>query len=535
MLRANNLKGELPEELGYLSELKELDLSDNYLIGNIPSSIGHLQKLTKLNLRNNGFNGTIPTGMYDLSTLEYLNAKDNYLSGSLTNDIGRMKALITLDLSENQFTGTIPDSIIQLNDLKYLTLSDNYLHGSIPTNIGQMTSLLKLVLIDNDLSGTLPASIGQLTALTNLNISHNKISGTIPVEIGNLSNLYELVVSFNDLSGELPSSMRQMNSLRLLAVHQNHLSEIAEDVRNMSFHIVNLSANKFLFEEMEGISGNMFDYILQDTLYSGNTIQFGHKWKTDTLLIPDAHSVNNEYQWYKDGIAIPGAIDSIFVIDTVLPNREGRYHAEVTNTRLPGLMLLRDTIRYFVDPKTLPVELIDFKVVEQLGTALVVWTTLSEVNADYYDILRSKDGINWQSIGQVKACGTCSEKKQYTLVDPSPVAGVSYYKLVQHDADGQFESFGPVTFGRAKDQRQHSISVYPTICTDKVSVKPKGNLSGMTSIRMISMQGQLIQEWQFEEISATGFDLDLSAPSGTYLLVFTNQHHNEAHRIMVKK
>ena len=44
-LQGNGITGEIPKELGYLSNLTTLDLENNRLTGEIPSNLGNLKKL----------------------------------------------------------------------------------------------------------------------------------------------------------------------------------------------------------------------------------------------------------------------------------------------------------------------------------------------------------------------------------------------------------------------------------------------------------------------------------------------------------
>ena len=59
-LPGHRMKGQLPAELGNLSELGYLMLSGNQLTGSIPSELGKLTKLWYLNLINAGLSGSIP-------------------------------------------------------------------------------------------------------------------------------------------------------------------------------------------------------------------------------------------------------------------------------------------------------------------------------------------------------------------------------------------------------------------------------------------------------------------------------------------
>ena len=64
-LRGNQLSGEIPAELGSLSNLKTLWLYSNQLSGEIPPELGNLSNLQGLNLSYNDLSGCVP------STLEY--------------------------------------------------------------------------------------------------------------------------------------------------------------------------------------------------------------------------------------------------------------------------------------------------------------------------------------------------------------------------------------------------------------------------------------------------------------------------------
>ena len=65
----NQLSGEIPPELGNLSNLSELVLIDNQLSGEIPSELGNLASLTGLHLHENQLSGEIPSELGNLASL----------------------------------------------------------------------------------------------------------------------------------------------------------------------------------------------------------------------------------------------------------------------------------------------------------------------------------------------------------------------------------------------------------------------------------------------------------------------------------
>lgn len=48
LLQSNQLSGSIPDDIGGLSELQTLDLSNNDFVGGIPSSLGFLTRLNYL-------------------------------------------------------------------------------------------------------------------------------------------------------------------------------------------------------------------------------------------------------------------------------------------------------------------------------------------------------------------------------------------------------------------------------------------------------------------------------------------------------
>ncbi|MBK7882692.1 MAG: T9SS type A sorting domain-containing protein [Chitinophagaceae bacterium] len=91
----------------------------------------------------------------------------------------------------------------------------------------------------------------------------------------------------------------------------------------------------------------------------------------------------------------------------------------------------------------LPVELSYFKAFWNSNGKQVdiKWQTLSETNNNYFEILKSTDGINFLSINKIAAKGNSEIITDYTAYDNNVVAGKMYYKLRQHDKDGKYKDF----------------------------------------------------------------------------------------------
>ncbi|XP_072972551.1 receptor-like protein EIX2 [Typha angustifolia] len=82
-LSGNNLSGVIPEEIGDLRQLRNLNFSRNHLVGMIPEKIGDMLSLESLDLSSNKLSGAIPQSLSKLTFLDYLNLSYNNLSGRI--------------------------------------------------------------------------------------------------------------------------------------------------------------------------------------------------------------------------------------------------------------------------------------------------------------------------------------------------------------------------------------------------------------------------------------------------------------------
>ncbi|XP_057797384.1 receptor-like protein Cf-9 [Salvia miltiorrhiza] len=80
----------------------------------------------------NNFGGEIPNAIGDLTSLHQLNLSHNALNGSIPNSFGQLRNLESLDLSVNRLIGPIPMELAGLTFLQVLNLSYNKLVGEIP-------------------------------------------------------------------------------------------------------------------------------------------------------------------------------------------------------------------------------------------------------------------------------------------------------------------------------------------------------------------------------------------------------------------
>eukprot|EP01018_Ginkgo_biloba_P008528 Gb_21974 [translate_table: standard] len=209
----NEWIGVLPLSIGILSSnLSMLSFASNHIEGKIPQQIGNLTNLIFLNLSENLFSGTIPSELKGLQKLERLFLANNKLDGGIPSEIGELKYLGLLDLGQNMLSGSIPDSLERLSQLRKLVLDRNQLSGNIPASLGNCRNLELLDLSYNRFTGTIPPEVTGLPNLQfYLNLSNNALQGSIPPEIGKMEMVQAIDMSANKLNRS-----RSFGKLRLL-------------------------------------------------------------------------------------------------------------------------------------------------------------------------------------------------------------------------------------------------------------------------------------------------------------------------------
>jgi len=175
------LEGEIPPEIGDLSELEKFYLHYSVLKCSIPKTIGNLTKLKILSLiSNRKMWGPIPREIGNLVNMMDINLADNALSGPLPREIGNLSKLTRLALYHNKLTGPLPPEIGNLVNLEFLDLDYNSFSGRLPLSVSKLTKLLYFCLQGNKVEHIDPDN-GQLdgTDMEYLTAHFNKYSANV--------------------------------------------------------------------------------------------------------------------------------------------------------------------------------------------------------------------------------------------------------------------------------------------------------------------------------------------------------------------
>ncbi|XP_033028695.1 malignant fibrous histiocytoma-amplified sequence 1 [Lacerta agilis] len=241
--------------LGHLGRLAELDLSHNRLrcLRDDGPALALLRGLRKLSLSHNqlgaGGDGALPDALGELRQLEELDLSFNRLSRLPNEALARLQQLRALDVDHNQLHAfpqallalgsleeldcsgnrhlrALPEGIASLRRLKILWLSGTGL-AALPEGLCQLGALESLMVDGNHLRG-LPAGFGGLQRLKMLNLSSNLLAD-FPAAVLTLPGLEELYLSRNQLT-LLPAGLCQLCQLRTLWLDNNRIRYLPDSI-----------------------------------------------------------------------------------------------------------------------------------------------------------------------------------------------------------------------------------------------------------------------------------------------------------------
>jgi hypothetical protein len=155
------------------------------------------------------------------------------------------------------------------------------------------------------------------------------------------------------------------------------------------------------------------------------------------------------------------------------------------------------------------------------GVPQLSWTTITEVNSNYFNIESSTDGVTFNTIGNLAAAGNSNTTKSYVYADKLATSSVVYYRIKEVDKDGSASYSNIIAVSLSGMNR--ALKVYPNPVTNLVNVET--GTPGSYVAELFTVDGKKVTSTQIATASGlVTVNIDrTNIPSGIYLLKLTGK------------
>lgn len=186
----------------------------------------------------------------------------------------------------------------------------------------------------------------------------------------------------------------------------------------------------------------------------------------------------------------------------------------------------------------LPIELYSFTASSREEAVLVEWVTATEINNSHFTLERAYSDGRFEAIATIQGAGNSNQMLAYSYTD-YPQAGqeIVYYRLTQHDFDGQFETFAPVAVRLEQQVAKGSLSLYPNPTQGRLNIVAQSPSDARAVIEIYNLSGRLMHQERMELFRGHNHNvISLSSlPSGVYMLrVVSDNLAFETQRVVVR-
>ncbi|KAL9322631.1 hypothetical protein ACSQ67_010684 [Phaseolus vulgaris] len=214
-LHGNQFTGSIPQNIGNLTSLQELNLNSNQLVGLIPESLA-LMDLDILVLNNNMLMGPIPkfkaaNFSYD-NNLFCQNEPGLECSPHVTTLLDFLDKLNYPSFLVSDWSGDEPCtrstgswfglSCNSNSEISIINLPRHKLNGTLSPSLAKLDSLRQIRLTGNNITGSVPTNFAKLTSLELLDLSYNNLEPPFP----NFHNDVKIIIAGNPLLNQTGGS-----------------------------------------------------------------------------------------------------------------------------------------------------------------------------------------------------------------------------------------------------------------------------------------------------------------------------------------
>ncbi|MES2513294.1 MAG: T9SS type A sorting domain-containing protein [Bacteroidota bacterium] len=177
----------------------------------------------------------------------------------------------------------------------------------------------------------------------------------------------------------------------------------------------------------------------------------------------------------------------------------------------------------------LPIELLTFVGRNEGNKNLVQWVTASEKNTRFFELRKSKNGIDFEKVVDLDAAFNSQSPKNYSSFDLQPYEEITYYRLNLVYVDGSSEYSNIIAVDNS-NLTDYISNARPNPAKDNIEFDINTKIKGRVYIEIYDNTGKIIREQQqLVEEGYQSFSMNLSGyDSGIYLLKVTFEHSGKS-------
>lgn len=172
----------------------------------------------------------------------------------------------------------------------------------------------------------------------------------------------------------------------------------------------------------------------------------------------------------------------------------------------------------------LPVELLFFNAKCESGKVRFEWATATELENDYFEIQKSSNGSDFETIAVIPGAGTSSTPINYSYTWSG--TGGNYFRLKQTDFDGKSEN-GPILAVNCND---NDVLIYPNPVHGDGQISVLGK--EIREIQISSIDGRFVKSFKIQGENTMIAAEKIGAP-GVYLMSVISDFGVKTTRVVV--
>ncbi len=141
----------------------------------------------------------------------------------------------------------------------------------------------------------------------------------------------------------------------------------------------------------------------------------------------------------------------------------------------------------------LPIEILSFTGKKQDDVNVIDWKTASEFNNDYFMLMKSKDGVNFEDLYKVNGALNSNSILSYSYIDNAPFDPISFYKLKQVDINGYYTYSNVISINNNNNSDQPElVELYPNPSATVINLVIYSPEEGEVDLELIDMYGKTV-------------------------------------------